>query len=77
MSGRIRRAFWRSATDIRRFFDRSHVEASNRLRGNASMDAPRPSDAERHELHSHAERGNDQKKPQGTLCVPVTRSVTS
>ncbi|KAA0988498.1 hypothetical protein FQ192_15710 [Pseudomonas sp. ANT_J12] len=30
------------------------------LRGNASWDAPRPGDAERHGLHSHAERGNDQ-----------------
>ncbi len=37
--------------------DRSHA-----LRGNASRDAPRPcgDDAERHWLHSHAERGNDQ-----------------
>ncbi|TEA63513.1 hypothetical protein EIY71_00080 [Pseudomonas sp. CH235] len=42
--------------------DRSHVEASNRPRGNASRDAPRSSsgrDAERPGLHSHAERGND------------------
>lgn len=33
------------------------------LRGKASMDALRPLErlcAERHELHSHAERGNDQ-----------------
>ncbi|PMX25732.1 hypothetical protein C1X57_04520 [Pseudomonas sp. FW215-E1] len=45
------------------FIYRSHVEASNRLRGNASRDAPRSSsgrDAERPGLHSHAERGNDQ-----------------
>ena len=44
--------------------DRSHA-----LRGNATWDAPRPAfcndlhlrtgDAERHEMHYHAERGND------------------
>ncbi|RZI22403.1 hypothetical protein EUX58_19425, partial [Pseudomonas sp. 770NI] len=39
--------------------DRSHA-----LRGNAASDALRPAlrkgDAERHRMHSHAERGNDQ-----------------
>ena len=48
-------------------FDRSHA-----LRDNAAPDAPRPSDdaysghrgdAERHGMHSHAERGNDQRSP--------------
>ena len=38
--------------------DRSHAP-----RGNAAPDAPRPAlregDAERHRMHSHAERGND------------------
>src|SRR5207253_10005585 len=40
------------------------------LRGNASLDAPRPfrCDAERHGLHSHAERGND--PPLTTASAP-------
>ncbi|PQO99031.1 hypothetical protein C5612_26160 [Pseudomonas frederiksbergensis] len=43
---------------IFRINDRSHA-----LRGNASRDAPRPGDTERHRLRSHAERGNDRKAP--------------
>jgi len=41
--------------------DRSHVEASNRLRGNAARDAPRHWDAERPRRRSHAEHGKDQR----------------
>ncbi|CAI8934136.1 hypothetical protein EMIT0P294_30529 [Pseudomonas sp. IT-P294] len=39
-----------------------HPDRSHALRGNAAKDAPRSacaSDAERHGMHSHAERGND------------------
>ncbi|KAA0994301.1 hypothetical protein FQ192_13260 [Pseudomonas sp. ANT_J12] len=45
--------------------DRSHAPL-----GNAARDAPRPygGDAERHGLHSHAERGNDQSARRQTLA---------
>ena len=53
------------------FFLRRHMidDRSHALRGNATWDATRPAfcndlhlrtgDAERHEMHYHAERGND------------------
>ena len=40
---------------------------SHALRGNASCIAPAMRDAERHQRHSHAERGNDEKIKQKTL----------
>jgi hypothetical protein len=46
------------AVAVKSFIDRSHA-----LRGHASLDALRPlCDAERHRLHAHAERGDDQHK---------------
>ncbi|MBD0703262.1 hypothetical protein CF597_09615 [Pseudomonas sp. PSB1] len=39
------------------------IDRSHALRGNTARDAPRSAsrgDAERHGMHSHAERGNDQ-----------------
>ncbi|CAN2977175.1 hypothetical protein METHPM2_430010 [Pseudomonas sp. PM2] len=60
--------------------DRSHA-----LRGNAAPDAPRPAlregDAERHKMHSHTERGNDQKRWSGwslaLRSVPGSRDVVA
>jgi len=46
-------------------FDHSHAP-----RGNAAGDALRPAvgDAERHGMHSHAERGNEQQHPARRLA---------
>ncbi len=61
-------AHGKNASCGERAFDRSHAP-----RGNAAWDAPRPArqckaqdqrrgDAERHGMHSHAERGNDHRR---------------